>query len=799
LKNNLNIEIFSGDFVGKGHTITQLAKFGSKVLKTEKVKTIILDENQNEKNIEYSEFYLTKKGKNPSEHQQMCIFHLGNNSQSVPIFKALIKSKASTNVVILHDVYLVDLFSSFLKSEYDTQNEIIYRNILGTSDYLLHILQYKNPLGTDKNFKAKIAVKFLNYFIPKGTYLIHGENKTYEKELENYSEPDNLHLIDLPIGYHEIQKNNKVECIYDVIVSGHASPSKEIDKIVSLLETPSKKNDLKILFLGSVARQIISQHPNLARDNKVKLIPYCSFEEWDNLHSASKLGLRIGVGAQGEKSGSVRDYLTYGMQVISDEETKFFKQLPNFNFYNGITPLESLISDALSKTTNNLPGIQINTVKEYYEKILGIIGAQLSAASEEHHVLEDLVKKENSFPLLNIKLIRLLSGKFQKISFIDKKSVIWKIDLMGIINELHDFAQLNLEENLDNRNSEFSKYYEMISYKALLDLDLNPENEVVIVESLANLVWLKGSDDTQKFFELLKINQIPVFVYKENRDTRWFERISNLNVVLDAIVKIAPWQNFEFKTSGFEPSQKVFFVSDKYQINFDDFLEDKSRLLNAKYKDYKSINNVTYISDSLVAKHILLADSRSTSQLFKEYLNWNEVYTSRLLPGDYKPELKLDFNPWGACLSRNRLEGNVLTELEIDHDRNNYLNLVFNKARSFGNLKLFPNDLRPWNVIVGHQEVQFIDFLNNIRKDEDADGIPQTLALYLTLEYIKDQSIEINQKIGEIRQTLSDLTDCSKREINQAFLQSWWNLENYRVLLLNESDSSEIIRVIVRK
>ena len=796
LKKTLDIEIFSGDFIGKGHTISQLAKFGAKVFKTDKVKVVIFSKNPNENVAQKAEVYIDSDSEYSSHNQHTRIFHLGNNSQSLPVFKALISSKTKKNIVILHDIYLGDLFAKFLETENQTNRENKYMSILGTSDYLLFILQNKNHNESNKEFKARISVKFLNFFIPKGTVLVHGENEIYETHLANYNEPHNLHLIDLPIGYHEIQRNKKLKNSYDLIISGHSSPSKKIEYVTHQIEKLCEERELKVLFLGSISEQV--KNSTLANTKMVQLIEHCSDEEWDGYHNQSKIGIRIGVGEQGEKSGTVRDYIVYGVQVLTDERTNYFRKYPNYILYDETTPLASQIKKILDNATDQKYKPTPSNVKEYYEKILSIAGYETDLDSQINPTFELTEEKQKIFPVLNIKFARILVGKFDTIYFIRTNSEIWQIELCDIFKEFPEFHDFSDEESLDTIDPSISKHVTLISEVHFLFMKQDPDEKAIIIESITDLVWIKGAKQCHQILGGDRISKNTLFIYKEERDVSALENIPDFNLILELLMHLTPWQSFEFKKKKFEPNQKVFCISEAYQINYDEELEVKFPIKNSLYKDHKTLANVSHLTETLFIKHVPITDSRNTSRLFSEFMNWTEMANKKSFFGNFDPKPRLSFNPWGAHLTRRKIEGSMLTEMDLDQNKTHYLKLVFEEAVRFGKQNLFPNDLRPWNVLVDGTEAKFIDIINDIRKDEDADGIPQILALHLTLEYIRRDNLEIPGKIKEIREALKNYGDIPKEKLDSIFAHCWSGLEKYEPLLLNESSASDLLNFILR-
>ena len=366
---NRRIKVFAGDFVGKGHTISQLARFSAKGTKEQNLEVIILSANQKKYGKTDSAINREFQPENRSSNDELNVFHIGNNVNSLPVYKALTNSIAKTNIVILHDIYLGNLLAAILKEQILKNAELRLQEVLGISDYLLFILQNNSPNEADQTIRARLAVKILNVVIPKGSKIVHAPNQLYEKELRNYDEIKNLHILDLPIGFHEIEGHRAKKIEYDLVISGHASPQKKTSEILSQIENIAHEKQLKILIVGSICRQIKSELPRFSHKLDVKFVEVCTDEEWDSFHYASKIGIRLGVGMQGEKSGTVRDYLVYGLQVISDEKSEHLEKLTNFNFFEAQDDLGEFLTHILQKTLPIDGDHRVSNVRQYYEHI----------------------------------------------------------------------------------------------------------------------------------------------------------------------------------------------------------------------------------------------------------------------------------------------------------------------------------------------------------------------------------------------------------------------------------------------
>lgn len=85
-----------------------------------------------------------------------------------------------------------------------------------------------------------------------------------------------------------------------------------------------------------------------------------------------------------------------------------------------------------------------------------------------------------------------------------------------------------------------------------------------------------------------------------------------------------------------------------------------------------------------------------------------------------------------VSLVRESVSGAPLRSLD-GADPSPILREILNEAARFAEQGLFPNDLRPWNILWNGRECRFIDFADTSWSDEDVAGLPQVLALAGTL------------------------------------------------------------------
>ena len=147
----------------------------------------------------------------------------------------------------------------------------------------------------------------------------------------------------------------------------------------------SRDSRIRCVVIGSVSETVrnIIDDLNLKSTlkRKIKFIEHSDNEAWEKNHKSGNLGIRLGVGSNGECSGLVRDYVSFGMKVITDESTPDLAKIKNVRIVKDeITP------DALAESIIELLGEDFEIDNElqfkksrirYESEIKKIIGNQL--------------------------------------------------------------------------------------------------------------------------------------------------------------------------------------------------------------------------------------------------------------------------------------------------------------------------------------------------------------------------------------------------------------------------------------
>jgi hypothetical protein len=162
---------------------------------------------------------------------------------------------------------------------------------------------------------------------------------------------------------------------------------------------------------------------------------------------------------------------------------------------------------------------------------------------------------------------------------------------------------------------------------------------------------------------------------------------------------------------------------------------NSSPIIDRKHSELK------YLSDERVFIKSL-PDFEGQESAFREMIsernNWLKIGESESLREIYgQTEAEISFDSLGVHLSRRHYPGSILMDIleveSIDH----LVKCVFRTALKFADSKLFPNDLRPWNIVYWQNYCIFIDFPYCVKMDRDVSDIPNLISLYCCLAFVK--------------------------------------------------------------
>jgi hypothetical protein len=379
------LRIFSPDTPGDFHTISKLANYQKNLIKNNiPTRTILATEKITKEKIAlFDDFLVSSRIGEPTE--EIHFYHLGNNPASAILLTNILNLKPSKLIIELHDLWIYDLLNRFGELHgFPGFGDELVTDSLGAHGLLIlnSIVKGKNDKYTELQ-RMEITSIFLSALSGiDAVYISHGTNAKLEDYLRTMRSMD-LTKLELPINYvsdDEIQV--KLSRSTKIIVSGSRSYSKEVKLTVLVLTTLAEMiPDLKIDLVGSICTDIEKELSELvlAKSVRRKFIshPDVSNEKWEELHKHADCGIRLGVGKNGEASGVVRDYLFFGLKVISDELTTSLSTYPQYFYFNNevsITENVGLLKDFISSEIEMKQQDSDKFSNAYRSKLLEILG-----------------------------------------------------------------------------------------------------------------------------------------------------------------------------------------------------------------------------------------------------------------------------------------------------------------------------------------------------------------------------------------------------------------------------------------
>lgn len=379
-----SIAVYAGSFGFNYHTISQLAEFQILTLR-KYIPTIGYLGGFTNQNSNYSAFdkTLDNRNVNSCRTNKIGIYHIGNNHQSALILHAMITSSETKRVVILHDLYLADLFWSFgkLYEESDYANSII-QNKLG-----VYGVKALTDLRSGERFSYELIIEISKIFLEIiaencESIIIHSNSKVSRDIQETFK---SIKYLPLPL-YGNIRTPSRIsndKKTLRIVISGHDSYIKSLNTIIeACLYLVEHEVIIELHCAGTISRRVLEMMKSVSKFNVLlkvsKFVGELDSDEWAKFHMSSSIGIRLGVGNNGESSGLIRDYLNFGMKVISDEDNIYLKQLQNYHFINSDPSVEELakkILDVANQEAAALDVDQINKTRfEYGSELLSNLG-----------------------------------------------------------------------------------------------------------------------------------------------------------------------------------------------------------------------------------------------------------------------------------------------------------------------------------------------------------------------------------------------------------------------------------------
>jgi hypothetical protein len=256
------------------------------------------------------------------------IAHIGNNANSVRTLEGIRRSQES-GIVVLHDVGLFHLANAWGLSQgtRGLTGDLISRE-LGSSGIRSLMRMLRGEEVTVER-RAELMACIVRSLIPAHhSRVVHSADAAAVLVMSARDEGV-WRRLDMPTQFSlSYPLEAPPTSTFDIAISGSGGDLKKVGSVWSAVSMLSRSRTLRVLVAGGICDDVIRHDPTAESNAHVTLVHRVDEHDWARLHRQCSVGLRLGVGAMGECSGVVRDFLCFGMVVVTDEETPSLQGSP---------------------------------------------------------------------------------------------------------------------------------------------------------------------------------------------------------------------------------------------------------------------------------------------------------------------------------------------------------------------------------------------------------------------------------------------------------------------------------------
>jgi hypothetical protein len=390
------VRILSPNSISGDHNIRNLAQFYTEIVsKTNPAVLLVYPPIDKPNTTNGAESFFHQLSDNYKNLSRSSIYHLGNNPDSAVLLNDFFMNEGH-KVVVLHDLWLFDLYQH-LGSFFERGGfgfEIIQKNLgIFGSKGISEILAGDN---FDENLRLEIGKIFLLPILNRADLIIiHSQNNIFANWIIKQFQK-NTTQIPLPLGYSKREFGHPSNgCGVDtILISGKTSGSYDLKFYTDLIMESLSINQIKkVTIFGEVVNffeegtlKKIAKSQKLSTKS-LSLVREFTDSQWDELLKPNVIGIRLGVGSNGENSGIVRDFLSSGMQVVTDEFLDAFCDYPALHMVK-VGSNSQEITDVIKNAVNNpkfpdasrrLKDLSVQSISSYktaLELLLGKINEQ---------------------------------------------------------------------------------------------------------------------------------------------------------------------------------------------------------------------------------------------------------------------------------------------------------------------------------------------------------------------------------------------------------------------------------------
>lgn len=301
------LTLVTGDLPFAGHTITRLCQ-----------RVAMHDPHVTHHIEPYMELSRsTRTTARPRELAPLDVVHLGNNPHSVPLVLAL-RASHFPPTVALHDLWLFDLVEAWGVVQGVSSNALrvltTHHGVRGGRRALEFLSGHPVPPAEITPLAATLLAEVLP---PETRVLVHRDSP-FVRNVLAMTPLGAKAVARLPLYYAGEEPPLPTRpARWDVVVSGTGSFARRTPVVIDALNRIRERRAIHVAIAGGMVQRTIGLA--LAPGSSVDFLPDLDDPAWADVHRDARVGIRLGVGHLGEGSGLVRDYLAFGLTVVTDD------------------------------------------------------------------------------------------------------------------------------------------------------------------------------------------------------------------------------------------------------------------------------------------------------------------------------------------------------------------------------------------------------------------------------------------------------------------------------------------------
>ena len=281
----------------------------------------------------------------------------------------------------------------------------------------------------------------------------------------------------------------------------------------------------------------------------------------------------------------------------------------------------------------------------------------------------------------------------------------------------------------------------------------------------------------ENFFSFIKKNSkfaiwdIPIF--EENASWNWAIK---QNPIEDFISAAFLYELGRFRRHSRGSQWPLILTSENFAYTGDQVFKFESSQVHTEHPFSDGTQNsrrTINLGSKILKIEINARNQKSTTSIFGE----KRFLENKLITEDnnfhFPKVISANSGVYVSQFSREPVEGIRLDLALNSQNRTEILSSFVSLTTSLALSGIFPNDLRPWNLLWDGSACKLIDFSTSDFVDNDESGIPQFFSFLATADFIKCGSTngghwnlkpyilnfnKINLKLGHIRHFLFDFT-----------------------------------------